>query len=129
MSPITKGEFVDNLNDLVGSEPSDDVVRRLVNFIGMALSETPEQREERIANEAHMKEEADWEKVVNGLFDKWDNDCSFFIDAFELSMLYRVWKKCDEETANAFAVESLAFVGLGPDGVLTRAQFARHVCH
>ena len=129
MSPMTKGEFVESLNDMVGAEPSDDILRRVLEFIRMALEESAAQREERLAHEAKLREEADWEQVVWGLFDKWDNDCSGYIDAFELSTLYRLWKKSSEEDAAAFSQEALAFVGQEPDGLLSPVDFSRSGVH
>ncbi len=123
-SAITRAEFVELLNELVGANPTENTVHKLVSFVRVAIQETPEQKATRLAQEAAKKERVALQNVISDVFDKWDNDCSGFLEFSEISSVFRLWKNSTEEEGNKLAAEALEFVGASvPDGRMNKSSF------
>ena len=123
---LTKGEFVDIIVDMIGEDASDELVSRLVAHIRGAMHETAEQRAERIAFEAQQRETADLRQTLNEVFDKWDNDCSGYLDFEELKSVFYLWKGSRPQEAEALATEALSYIGeKAPAGRMRRPGFIK----
>ena len=127
--PVSRSELVEMMNELVGTNPTEETVAKLVAYVHDALQETEFEKEERLVAEAAQNEREQTQAAVDHLFDAWDNDCSGSIDATDISTVYRLWKLASEEDAALFTTEMLTFLGLPQGSKIRKADFSKFVLY
>ena len=126
---LTKFEFVDAIMDLLGPEAAPQIVDALVKLLKVQLQETSEQRERRLRLEFEAAEQARLDAAISKLFEKWDNDCSGYLEFSEIVDVLKKWRDVDDAAADAEARQVFAAVNEDPnEGRINRPKFNEYVC-
>ena len=116
------------LNELLGPETQQKITEALIKYVRDCLQETDEQKAIRLKAEKAAAEGLASEHAIAELFEKWDNDCSGYLEPPELVSVFQQWHKLSDTEAEAQATEALVFVGEDPqEGRLDKENFTKYM--
>ncbi|KAF7244284.1 EF-hand calcium-binding domain-containing protein 5 [Varanus komodoensis] len=115
-------QFVQLMETFVGEEPSLPNLKRLVEFVREGYVQTEEEKIEQLERVHHQSSLARRQLFLAAVFEKWDNECSGFLDMEEVDAVLSTFKEGMEQEALNKAKRQLPVPQWHPSGVVKLAQ-------
>uniref|UniRef100_A0ABM5ENK9 EF-hand calcium-binding domain-containing protein 5 n=1 Tax=Pogona vitticeps TaxID=103695 RepID=A0ABM5ENK9_9SAUR len=122
-------QFVQLMETFVGEQASFPVLKKLVQFVKEGYVQTEKEKIHQLERVRQNSFVAWRELLLAALFEKWDNECSGFLDMKEVDAVLSTFKEGMEQEALNKAKLQLPIPQWHPSGVvkLTRKDFQAYV--
>eukprot|EP00051_Salpingoeca_urceolata_P011451 m.141809 g.141809 ORF g.141809 m.141809 type:complete len:1231 (-) comp17126_c0_seq4:372-4064(-) len=110
MSPdyVNRAEFDELIEDVLGEDPEPSLLDKTCSHVRGAFVESEEERIARLQAEEKQKKTTERSLKIRAIFEKWDNDCSGFLEIDELGPVLARWRQVDAKAAEEIAEKMLA---------------------
>ncbi|XP_066492542.1 EF-hand calcium-binding domain-containing protein 5 [Tiliqua scincoides] len=128
-STLNLPQFVQLMETFVGEEPSLPSLKSLVEFVKEHYKQTAREKIQQLETVHHSSFVVRQQLLLAALFEKWDNECSGFLNMEEVDTVLRTFKEGMEEEALNKAKLQLPVPQWHPSGVvkLTQKDFQTYI--